>query len=342
MNPTSHRSAASRIVASIIVPVRREAVFFCFILSTFVWPQLTGDLLRIEATHWEILCLYAAYAYAATLPLAALDGRMRRCYKIAIYAIAYLVSIAECFLLVFFRTFFTPSIASLVMHTDPAECIEFIGCYLATGRFALFAAAWSLIVCLNVLLEKNRRSIPMPYAGSLAALLAGGGILGLIANGDAFASAWKLSRIRNRHELRALLRKEPSLCLERRSAPERLLFSLRIHALDRNSIANLHKATAAATIDSCSFRSPEIVLILGESYDKHHAALYGYPLPTTPRLLRERSAGRLFPFTDVVSPANLTVSVMQSLFTMASRDRQTIWYDTPLFPLCSGAQATTR
>ena len=55
MNPTPYRHAADRIVS-------REPVFFCFMLLTFVWPQLTSDLFRIEATHWEILGLYIAYA----------------------------------------------------------------------------------------------------------------------------------------------------------------------------------------------------------------------------------------------------------------------------------------
>lgn len=74
-------------------------------LLNFVWPQLTGDLFRIEATHWEIPGLYTAYAYAATLPLCALGGKARRWYKAAAYALAYAVSMAECFLLIFFRAF---------------------------------------------------------------------------------------------------------------------------------------------------------------------------------------------------------------------------------------------
>ena len=52
MNPTPNRHAADRIVSRIAVPVLREPVFFCFMLLTFVWPQLTSDLFRIEATHW--------------------------------------------------------------------------------------------------------------------------------------------------------------------------------------------------------------------------------------------------------------------------------------------------
>ena len=95
MNPTPYRHAADRIVSRIAVPVLREPVFFCFMLLTFVWPQLTSDLFRIEATHWEILGLYIAYAYAATLPLGILGGKARRWYKAAAYTLAYAVSMAE-------------------------------------------------------------------------------------------------------------------------------------------------------------------------------------------------------------------------------------------------------
>ena len=149
MNPTPYRHAADRIVSRIAVPVLREPVFFCFMLLTFVWPQLTSDLFRIEATHWEILGLYIAYAYAATLPLGILGGKARRWYKAAAYTLAYAVSMAECFLLVFFRTFITPSLMSIATDTDPAESAEFIECYLFTGRFALFLAAWSLVAGIN-------------------------------------------------------------------------------------------------------------------------------------------------------------------------------------------------
>ena len=182
MNPTPYRHAADRIVSRIAVPVLREPVFFCFMLLTFVWPQLTSDLFRIEATHWEILGLYIAYAYAATLPLGILGGKARRWYKAAAYTLAYAVSMAECFLLVFFRTFITPSLMSIATDTDPAESAEFIGCYLFTGRFALFLAAWSLVAGINLLLEKvsqARRTAPMPHAGLRTCLLttirAGGG-----------------------------------------------------------------------------------------------------------------------------------------------------------------------
>ena len=201
MNPTPYRHAADRIVSRIAVPVLREPVFFCFMLLTFVWPQLTSDLFRIEATHWEILGLYIAYAYAATLPLGILGGKARRWYKAAAYTLAYAVSMAECFLLVFFRTFITPSLMSIATDTDPAESAEFIGCYLFTGRFALFLAAWSLVAGINLLLEKvsqARRTAPMPHAGLrtclLTTVLAGGGIFGLTSNASAFESAWRLSR----------------------------------------------------------------------------------------------------------------------------------------------------
>ena len=84
---------------------------------------------------------------------------------------------------------------SIATDTDPAESAEFIECYLFTGRFALFLAAWSLVAGINLLLEKvsqARRTAPMPHAGLrtclLTTVLAGGGIFGLTSNASAFES----------------------------------------------------------------------------------------------------------------------------------------------------------
>ncbi len=82
----------------------------------------------------------------------------------------------------------------------------------------------------------------------------------------------------------------------------------------------------------CSHTSPTIVLIIGESYSKHHAQLYGYPLPTTPRQLERQNAGRLFRFDDVVSPNNYTDHVFKELFSSKVVNEPGTWADAPLFP----------
>ncbi len=82
----------------------------------------------------------------------------------------------------------------------------------------------------------------------------------------------------------------------------------------------------------CSHTSPTIVLIIGESYSKHHAQLYGYMLPSTPHQLERQNSGRLFRFDDVVSPNNYTDHVFKELFSSKTVNEPGCWADAPLFP----------
>jgi heptose-I-phosphate ethanolaminephosphotransferase len=87
-------------------------------------------------------------------------------------------------------------------------------------------------------------------------------------------------------------------------------------------------------IDSCSFKSPNIVLIIGESYNKYHSSLYGYNKNTTPyqQILKEK--GCLYLFNDVISSYNLTFKSFQNVLSLYSIDKPGVWYNYPmLMPL---------
>lgn len=66
----------------------------------------------------------------------------------------------------------------------------------------------------------------------------------------------------------------------------RIIYSLWAVNRSTKSLENIKAATLSAQMVSCSFRSPHIVLIIGESYNKYHSSLYGYekaPPPGCPR-----------------------------------------------------------
>lgn len=65
--------------------------------------------------------------------------------------------------------------------------------------------------------------------------------------------------------------------------------------------------------------APVIVLVIGESYNKYHAALYGYPLQTTPRLSAEKN---LAVFEHAYTPVCYTHSAMRYIFSLKSCDRR--------------------
>ena len=78
--------------------------------------------------------------------------------------------------------------------------------------------------------------------------------------------------------------------------------------------------------------SLNVIYVIGESYIKSHAHLYGYSLPTTPHLDEERRRGNLFVFDDVVAPFNKTSEVMKNTLCCNSLRNGEKWSDSPYFP----------
>ena len=72
---------------------------------------------------------------------------------------------------------------------------------------------------------------------------------------------------------------------------------------------------------------PVVVFILGEATDRNHMQLYGYKLPTTPRLTARHERGEIFRFNDTIACANNTAPAMARIFTFAEKDEpQNDWY----------------
>lgn len=82
-------------------------------------------------------------------------------------------------------------------------------------------------------------------------------------------------------------------------------------------------------VDSCQYICPDIVLIIGESYNQHHSQLYGYSLPTTPYQTALYRTGRLVPFTDVISSWNMTCESFEDILSLHSVGGKGNWYDYP-------------
>ena len=112
----------------------------------------------------------------------------------------------------------------------------------------------------------------------------------------------------------------------------RLAFSLYANSLVSQQLDRLIEVSKKVDVDSCEFTSPDIVLIIGESYNRHHSSQYGYIKPTTPRQIKRQKQGRLIPFTDVVSPWNLTSFVFKHMFSTYTIGDKGEWCDYPLFP----------
>lgn len=86
-------------------------------------------------------------------------------------------------------------------------------------------------------------------------------------------------------------------------------------------------ASQPVALTSASPEIPYVVFLLGESTSRHHMSLYGYGLPTTPRLEARDARGELAVFRAVTSPHAGTLAVVRTLFSFYDNASPGMWYE---------------
>ena len=284
--------------------------------------------------------------YAVCLVLTLLPRKLRLFVKALLYIFLYGVAVVDVYCYERFESTLTPTMLMLVGETNAQEAREFLSGYLSwdvvtssVGWILLLALVHLLWTCLRGAFCRGRNRLMLPEFQP--ALITGlkavvGGVIAWCLydaytltkdNKVAMGRLFSYDTIGQvEHELTK--KDQAKLYIP----PYRLVFSIYANRLASRQIVQLEAASAKVQIDSCSFRVPEIVLVIGESYNKHHSQLYGYNKPTTPLQLQMAADSSLVAFSDVVASWNLTSFVfkhMMSLWTVGDRGE---WCDEPLFP----------
>ena len=93
---------------------------------------------------------------------------------------------------------------------------------------------------------------------------------------------------------------------------------------------DLSKTERDFTIEEISPVHPvNIILVMGESFDKNHSSLYGYGLMTNPLLSQRVEKGEIAVFENVVSPATFTVPSLIMSLTLSDEYQQPHWETLP-------------
>lgn len=344
--------ALGRFFALVARPLRLCAPFFMFMYllgCVCAWATLPDS--RGARLYDNLYLELLLDVYLLTLALALIPHRPRRWVRGALYALLYATAVIDIYCFVKFQSTLTPSMLLLVGETDSREAGEFLrSCVSPEVIFS--NVGWVLLIMLLHILSALRLRFPhavpwrirrlvhtilirarqmlataQPVFGlALSVLL----VWAADTSAQNKAATWKLMNGRTIGEVEHTLTEKNHA--ELYMPIYRLAFSLYANSLASQQIGKLIKAADNARVDSCSYLSPNIVLIIGESYSRHHAQLYGYHMPTTPRQVRRAKKDRLVKYTDVVSPHNLTSFVFKSLFSMHVTGQEGEWCDYPLFP----------
>ena len=328
-------------------PIKGNASFFFFMYLIGIvvsYEELPTN--NPDATVYSNLWLELFFdLYIICLFLSLIPLKVRRWIRALLYVIAYATSITDLFCWVKFQSTLNPSMLLLVGETDGREAGEFFSSYMTTDILFSSVGLLLLIMLLQILVVVGQK-IKLPIAVSdkmdvmyrvfarLQPVL--GALCIVLFCWSAYSSAHNKKEMVEMFSLDTIGSVEHELttsdCAQFYLPVYRLVFSIFSNELASQQIDRLIEAKDKMSVDSCSFKSPNIVLIIGESYGKHHSQQYGYFMPTTPRQIRREKSGLLVPFSDVVAPWNLTSFVFKNVFSLHVVGEKGEWCDYPLFP----------
>lgn len=113
----------------------------------------------------------------------------------------------------------------------------------------------------------------------------------------------------------------------------RLMHSINEVCSLREELNTFNKSLDQALVTSFTPTSPHIVLIIGESYNRYHSQLYGYPLSTTPYQVKRYKQGELVRFDNMISVWNLTYECFRRMFSTHCAGQVGSWSQSPPFPI---------
>lgn len=309
-------------------------------------PDTKGATLYDHLFLELFLDLYVLCCILALIPL-----KVRRWIRGFLYAVLYGTALADVYCFVDFGSTLNPSMLMLVGETDSREAGEFLST-LVSPDVIFSKVGWILLLMLVHITYACRRWLSriIPALGRLRTgrlrqdlgmfaprtepVLGVAVVAMLIWSGMACAhnkaATWKLMSGHTIGEVEHTLTDKDHA--ELYTPISRLVFSVYANELASRQIGQLIEAAGRVSVDSCSFRSPNIVLIIGESYAKNHSQQYGYFMPTTPRQIRRERSGLLVKYDDVVTCWNLTSFVFKNVFSLHVVGEKGEWCDYPLFP----------
>ena len=308
----------------IAAPLR---AFSCFALLMYLLGLICLMTIHQGGRHVSVFELVVD-VYVLCLILWLLPSKIALWTKRLFYVIAYGLTLIDLFCYSRFGAPINASLLRLFLETNQREATEAVTSYVTWSSISLPVILVLLLMAAHLLVSWRKIPIRIPIKGWLFSVV----LLFCVA----YSAMNKVYIVRN------LL--EPQTGLELEYAYDqphdggfylpfyRLLYAWKGISIEQKAIQKVIRNINKAQVDSCSFRSPDIVLIIGEAYSKHHSQLYGYDKSTTPLQTQMMRDSSLVAFTNVITPYHQTSIVFQLTFSLYAYGQPGDWADYPLFP----------
>lgn len=338
-----------RFLMWVLAPLIQNASFFINVLLLLILPTVLnaycintdeyisfssswrfGILVKYGASFPYILFIPYVISYILSMILYIINPiYIKKLFKIVVYGLLILLFAINIFLLFNFRTMLSPSIILLLNETNNGEIHDFMQSYLF-DMHSLYAYFIFCIMAFFVVMMESKSNIIISLVNNkiFKTLILIFTIYMFYRSINPFRQFLKMYECKDLDSLEFwYLDYRPDTNMF-----TNVLYSFYTHMISKNELLQSKESTLGLNQGSFSNSNSIIVLVIGESFNKHHSELYGYTYATNPHLSREQKKGNLFAFSDVVTPYNMTSHVMKNLFSVNSMMDNESWGNYPIFP----------
>lgn len=284
------------------------------------WSSVTKN----PIPRWMLIFLHA-YMLAAVVTFS-----KSKVVKALAYIVIYVLFTTEITLEWIFGMNISPNVITLFVETNARESKEFLESMLDKPQLWQVPLCVAGMIVLNIIVEKNRLRVNQWCKGPKTTKVLRGIAIILLVGGVIFSynyvKLFLCDEMNEVDEWRSHMRNPDDLVTKVVVS----FYDMSIAEKEMSRVITLAEQVEVLP-QSAGNDSLNVIVVIGESYIREHAALYGYPLQTTPFLSHEQKEGRLFVFTDMVSPYNQTTRVIRNLLSCNSLGHHEDWSSAPPF-----------
>ncbi len=308
-----------------------EFTFFFACLFCIIPPVINHLLLLYDEYSLDILFLqYLSIAATISYVITTIVYLFRKWTFVKLIAYTFVTALLYIyfFLKLNFGTNISPLIITMIAETNTNEASEFLNGFIFTKMSLITDGIIVSFILFIIMAERNK----LLNKEKIKKIISFCMIVCFSVSIYATHIAKSLYECKNMNEVNIWYDKYYPYAMDNIST---LLYSLYIPHITSVEIDNViahTKESINSKIFVAEDNSLDVIFVIGESYIKYHAHLYGYPLLNTPNMDKEHEKGNLFAFHDMISPYNATTLAIKNILCTNSISDGESWSESVFFP----------
>lgn len=278
-----------KLLTLLVKPIIKYNVYFIFFLILIGIPEILSGIhihyIETKTFNWGIINLAATIfieSYISTLILFLLPFRIKTLYIYITFILTTLHFMGSIFLMQMYGCVLNDHIMSVILNSNREEIIEYLSMYLPDKYFPIIIMFFIAIFASYYLIKNT-----LKFSKCNSLLI---GIFLVIS---------------------ALLTIRRPIYFEK-IFPYKYVKGFN----PQNKVPDLSEFVEEIHLTYLKKERPlNVVLIIGESFNKFHSSLYGYNKNTNPLLSKLKEDSLLYLYTNVTSPATNTVQCFKNIMS---------------------------